>query len=525
MTYAIFGTPLFALLGVCICCYAYKYSAKQALLFTAFVYPFCYLVIYHSTTQALLFVAFLYSLRYLYWQLTTGASWRRLRRQHNCKPAYQWPSRDPFGIESFLQSWKALREHRSLEHIQHQFNSSNRKTGSIRLLNQEVLATIEPENVKSILSLDFKSYELGDERKRVMTPFLGEGIFTTDGPAWQHSRELLRPNFARAHLVENLEVFERHLQQLMRSIPKDGSPIDLQELFVGFTFDVATEFLLGESTNCLAPGVETERSAEFLKAYTYCQNTLEGKGDWAILGLFLPLPDARFERDCKVIHGFADDLIVKAVAKKPQPNEKARLTFLQQLTAETTDRIRIRSELLNLLLAGRDTTAALLTNVWFQLARHPKIEARLRKEINDTTGNQSPTFESLKSMKYLRAILSESLRLYPIVPEESRQAIRNTVLPIGGGDDEASPVFIKEGQIVCWSVYTMQRREDLYGEDAAIYKPERWLDEEDGKGSKGLRVGWEYVPFNGGPRICLGRMYPRPMTSDTEYPCPKESID
>ena len=155
MTYPILATSLLALLGVCIRYYAYNYFAEQGLLFTAFVCPFCCLVVYHAARQALPFVAFLFSLRYLHWQFTTAASWRRLRRQPNCKAAYQWPSRDPLGIESFLQSWKALREHRSLEHIQYQFNSSNRKTGSIRLLNQEVLATIEPENVKSILSLDF----------------------------------------------------------------------------------------------------------------------------------------------------------------------------------------------------------------------------------------------------------------------------------------------------------------------------------------------------------------------------------
>ena len=94
---------------------------------------------------------------------------------------------------------------------------------------------------------------------------------------------------------------------------------------------------------------------------------------------------------------------MKAVAKKPQPNEKVRLTFPQQLTAETIDKIRIRSELLNLLLAGRDTAAALLTNVWFQLARHHKIEARLRNEINDTTGNHFTTLEDLTGMKYLYA--------------------------------------------------------------------------------------------------------------------------
>ena len=131
---------------------------------------------------------------------------------------------------------------------------------------------------------------------------------------------------------------------------------------------------------------------------------------------------------------------------------------------------------------------------------------RLRREVDPLDG-ELPTFEQIKDMKYLRAVLNESLRLYPVVPENDREAEVDTVLPVGGGEDGKSPVFVKKGQIVHWSLYTMHRRKDLYGEDAELFKPERWLDE---GGKKGLRVGWEYLPFNGGPRICIGRRCSNP---------------
>ncbi|KAK5009870.1 hypothetical protein LTR28_012993 [Elasticomyces elasticus] len=102
-------------------------------------------------------------------------------------------------------------------------------------------------------------------------------------------------------------------------------------------------------------------------------------------------------------------------------------------------------------------------------------------------------------MKYVRAILNESLRLYPVVPSNSREAVEDTILPLGGGPDGLSPVFCPKGQVVVWSLYTMQRRKDFYGEDSEEFRPERWL------GENGLRVGWEYLPFNGGPRVCLGQ--------------------
>lgn len=163
----------------------------------------------------------------------------------------------------------------------------------------------------------------------------------------------------------------------------------------------------------------------------------------------------------------------------------------------------MRSELLHILLAGRETTASLLTNVWFELSKRPGIWTRLSQEIS-TLGGEPPSYDQLKNLKYLRALINESMRLYPIVPENARQALVDTVLPVGGGDDGKSPLLVHKNQYVSWSLYTMHRREDLFGEDAAVFNPERWLDTED---HKGLRVGWEYLPFNGGPRICIGRTY------------------
>ena len=158
-----------------------------------------------------------------------------------------------------------------------------------------------------------------------------------------------------------------------------------------------------------------------------------------------------------------------------------------------------------MLLAGRDTTASLLSNVWWSLSKDPQVWNRLQREVKSLEApldGGRPVFEEIKDMKYLRAVLNESLRLHPVVPANSRQSITDTVLPCGGGEDGKSPVFVSNGTIVNYGIYAMHRRHDLYGEDAEDFKPERWLDEDE---KKGLRVGWEYLPFNGGPRICIGR--------------------
>lgn len=93
-----------------------------------------------------------------------------------------------------------------------------------------------------------------------------------------------------------------------------------------------------------------------------------------------------------------------------------------------------------------------------------------------------------------------ALRLHPIVPRNEREALQDTVLPLGGGKDGLSPVFVPKGTIVGYNLYSMHRREDFYGPDAEEFRPERW---EDGK----LMPRWAYLPFNGGPRICIGQQY------------------
>ena len=208
---------------------------------------------------------------------------------------------------------------------------------------------------------------------------------------------------------------------------------------------------------------------------------------------------------------FIDSYIERSLAdyvsdtSKDMSQVPSRHTFLQHLVSSTTSKLRIRWELMNVLFAGRDGTAALLSNVWFELSKRPDIWAQLRQEV-DTLGGTPPSPDQLASMRYLRAVINESLRLAPIAPENNRQALVDTVLPRGGGEDGKSPIFVAKGSTVVWSAYSMHRREDIYGEDAELFRPERWLDQsKEGTETKGIRPGWAYLPFGGGPRSCIGR--------------------
>lgn len=327
---------------------------------------------------------------------------------------------------------------------------------------------------------------------------------------------MLRPNFVKAQ-VGDLGTFERHVAELIDLIPTDGRTIDLSPLFFRLTLDSATEFLLGEGTNSLA----TNGDDGFSKAMDDAQTWMAGISFWKIVSKFFPFTTADrklFKRNCEFVHAFVDGYVEKGLAKREQLLEsksvKGRYTFIDELVRQTDDRVRIRSEILNILLAGRDTTASLLTNVWWLLSKRPDIWTKLQAEVASLNG-QKPTWEQLKELKYVRALLNESLRLHPVVPQNSREAFEDTTLPLGGGLNGKAPLFIPKGQTVAWSTYTMHRRPEFYGEDAEEFRPERWLDDSM-TGTKGLRPGWEYLPFNGGARICLGQQY---ALTEASYVC------
>ncbi|KAI4209997.1 MAG: hypothetical protein LQ351_007104 [Letrouitia transgressa] len=463
-----------------------------------------------SFTQSIA-VPILFGAIYLaYWQYRTGARRRRLIREHGCLPLKRSPGLNHwsdyiFGWRNFWENLAANKNHELLNLI-HRRNQKYGTVYSLKVANMSIVSTTEPEILKTVLATNFKDWNLPDVRKAAFNPLLGKGIFTTDGAEWQHSRDLLRPNFVR-NQVADLATFERHIQKLIMAIPRDGSTTDLQELFFRLTIDSATEFLFGESTHSLDPQSSSASAARFAAAYN---NSQDAVGEAARLGNWLRwlLEKRGVKDDIKYTHEFVDRYVRLGLehrrrneqdieAKAPEEKGEGRYVFLHELVKAIDDPVRLRSELLNILLAGRDTTASLLSNVFFTLSHRPDIWTKLRAEIA-FLGHSPPTYAQLKELKYLRWVLNESLRLYPVVPSNTRQALVDTVLPLGGGPQGTSPLLIPAGTLLSWSVYAMHRRPSLFGPDAETFRPERW---------DRLKTGWEYLPFNGGPRICIGQQF------------------
>ncbi|KAH9906639.1 cytochrome P450 alkane hydroxylase-like protein [Xylariomycetidae sp. FL2044] len=374
-------------------------------------------------------------------------------------------------------------------------------TFSARALTRRGIFTIDPENVKTILAGRFQDYSLGD-RPPIMGQLLGRGIFVSDGEDWSHSRALLRPNFVKDQIAD-LSLINGHIEDLLRLI-HDDQPVDLQPLFLNFTLDSATEFLFGRSTNLLG----TNDAAD--KAFSDSFNA--SLRDMALqfrMGPFRKLRRRTQEvtEAHNICRAYVDQFVDAAVEIrgarrsgsdiKTLSEEDSRNYFLKELAESTDDKEKIRDEILNILIAGRDTVASLLSSLFFVLARRPDLWKRVKDEVAQL-GDGLPTYQQLRDMKFIRYCINEVLRLYPPVPSNTRVAVRNTVLPRGGGVSGDEPVLVSRGCVVIYSVFAMHRRKELFGDDAEEFRPERWANR---------KFSWEYLPFNGGPRICLGQQY------------------
>jgi cytochrome P450 len=376
-------------------------------------------------------------------------------------------------------------------------------------------STASPQNIQTILATSFQDYELGTARRGNLGDLIGHGIFTADGAKWSHFRQMLKPQFTRGQ-VSDLEAAERHLGVLWRALPEENEgvvEVDLQPLFLRWTLDTSTEFLFGESVDSQSSALYARDSAnftdekgqmEFAEAMNSAQETIMYRLRLGNL-YWLHNPES-FKKACRIVKDFTGECVDRVLAEGYKPRggeEKGKFVLLEELAQQTRDRVEIRDQCLHLLLAGRDTTAALLSWCIVLLSRHPLEFQNLRSSILAHFGTTSSpkvelTFESLKSCKPLTHLLHETLRLYPIVPMNSRRAVRDTILPTGGGPEGKSPVAIKKGMAVGYSAYVMHRRRDIWGEDADEFRPSRW---------EGRKLGWEFVPFSGGARVCIGREF------------------
>lgn len=330
------------------------------------------------------------------------------------------------------------------------------------------------------------------------------GIFTTDGKKWHESRQLLRTQFVKTR-VSDLQTFEKHCRVLISQLEElKGQTVNIATLFNRFTLDAATDFLLGESVDSLTSFDQT-----FSDAFVNVQHTQ------SIISVGGPLrklvPRKAYHAGIKVIESLIEPFIEKALSLSPDELEKRAAsdqdyTLLHALVSHTRDRKVLRDGIIVVIFAGRDSTANTLSWLFYELSRRPSLVAKLRKEIDSTIGlDAPPTYENLKQLRLLQNTVNETLRLYPVVPYNVRVSLKDTTLPRGGGADGTSPIGVPAGTPVAYQPLILQRRADVYPAPSSTFAPH--LDFSPERWDNWTPKPWTYIPFNGGPRICIGQQF------------------
>lgn len=423
---------------------------------------------------------------------------KAIAAQHACKSPPRLINQRPFGIDRLEQIFRADAESRLMELFLFHFRLWG-TTLEQKFLGTLAFGTIEPRNLEAILSTNFQDWSLG-LREQVMEPFFGSGIFTQDGKAWETSRALLRPQFTHRQ-YEDCEIFKQPVESMLDNMAQKDGVVDMQPHLFALTLDVTTAFLFGESVGSLN-GTSAHDANDFAIAFNTAQDYVAKR--MRLQDLYWIVGGSKFRQACNTVHSFADRIIDKNLSRDRKEAGLQKYIFLDSLAQACPDRKLLRSQIINVLVAGRDTTACTIMWTFFMLVRHPDKLSKVKKEILATFGDRVEVSRTeLKGMIYLQNVLKETLRLYPSVPVNSRTATKDTFLPVGGGSDLQSPVFVPKGTAVAYSVYSMHRRPDLFGMDAELFRPERW-EEELPMDKDSVNAKWSYLPFNGGPRICLG---------------------
>ncbi|KAJ4712053.1 putative Cytochrome P450 [Melia azedarach] len=380
-----------------------------------------------------------------------------------------------------------------------------------------VTVTCDPKNMEHILKARFDNYPKGPIWQAAFHDLLGDGIFNTDGDTWLFQRKTAALEFTTRTLRQAMarwvsRAIKYRFCPILEAAQLETRPVDLQDLLLRMTFDNICGLAFGKDPQTLSPGLPENRFAmAFDQATeTTLQRFLLPQAIWKLKKIFRLGLEVSMGQSLEHIDSYLSDIIITRkleLASREHggiPHDDLLSRFMKK--KESYSDTFLQHVALNFILAGRDTSSVALSWFFWLVSQNPRVEEKIVKEIctvlMETRGNdvskwvEEPlVFDEVDRLIYLKAALSETLRLYPSVPQDSKHVVSDDVLPTG--------TFVPAGSTITYSIYATGRMKFIWGEDCLEFKPERWLSA-DGKKYEVLDQ-YKFVAFNAGPRICLGK--------------------
>lgn len=397
----------------------------------------------------------------------------------------------------------------------------------------------DPVVVRHLLKENAMNYDKG-VLGEILEPIMGKGLIPADLETWKPRRRAIVPAFHKAYLDRCIDMFAdctectiRRLDGLMESGTGEAR-VNMETEWLNLGLDI-----IGLGVFNYDFGSINQESPVIQAVYGVLKEA-EHRSTFYIPYWDLPLADKlvprqiEFNRDIKVINKCLDELIELAKQTRAEDDLEALqardyskvkdpslLRFLVDARGEDVSNKQLRDDLMTMLIAGHETTAAVLTWTTFCLMKNPDVLAKVREEVDRVVGDRRPGFEDIAAMPFLRATLAESLRLYPQPPILIRRALGDDVLPGGlRGDKNGYP--IGPGADIFISVWNLHHSPYLW-KDPEAFNPDRFSETFRNPEFEGTWAGYTpdekplypnevtsdfaFIPFGGGMRKCVGDQF------------------
>lgn len=358
---------------------------------------------------------------------------------------------------------------------------------AFRIGRRRIFLLSHPDHIRDVLVTRDDNFTKGPAL-RMAKITLGEGLLTSEGDFHRRQRRIMQPAFHAQRVAAYADLFVQYALRA-RQRWQAGDVFDIRAAMTQLTLEIVAKTLFGADLES-----EVREIGEAMDVTVTMFD--RSRYPWARLLNLLPLAsNRRFFRAKDRVFATIDQMIAQRRAHPSDRNDFLSLLLRARDTEGDGGGMsdeQLRFEAMTLFSAGHETTANALVWTWLLLAQNPAAEAKLNEELQRELAGRAPTAADVPRLVYTRAVLAESMRLYPPAWVIGRQATRA---------DRAGDYVIPAGAVVLMSQFLVHR-DQRWWKDPESFNPQRWLDESD----KG-RPRYAYFPFGGGSRQCIGESF------------------
>ena len=365
-----------------------------------------------------------------------------------------------------------------------------RKITSMRLGLLDIHTVNSPELVREAFQIHHETLQAKTPQMRhALRPLLGDGLFVSDRDLWVSRRAAVSPIIHARHTRDFASIMVDVVSEWRDAWERlgNGAEVNMLAEMGELTAEVISRTVFGRRLG-------REFTAEVVRGFSRYQEHVDQLDILSLVRApeWMPRfqsPAAR--REIRRVHCVIDDVIDKLERGEGDKNAViAQLFAAKDKQGRKLTRQAIRNEAIVIFMAGHETTANTLAWAWYLLSRSARVRDKFHREI-DALG-RAPTFDDVSSLPFTRAIVEETLRLYPPVPILGRQALSDTRL---------GNRTIRKGSIVMVCPFMLHRKRSVFS------RPNRFIPERFDERLAPRPEKYAYIPFAIGPRICPGLVF------------------